>query len=81
MPSLKDHTNSLPEKKPTLKFLPNPEKSQFPPLNTSQSHDHHFVLDLASACNDCFTGNTGETPERRGGAHMGFPERIDTTLN
>ena len=26
-------------------------------------------------------GNIGETPERRGGAHMGFHERIDTILN
>ena len=24
---------------------------------------------------------TGETPERRGGAHMGLPERIHTILN
>ena len=28
-----------------------------------------------------FKGNIGETLERRGGAHMGFPERIDTILN
>ena len=26
-------------------------------------------------------GNIGETPERRGGAHMGLPVRIDTILN
>ena len=25
--------------------------------------------------------NIGETPERRGEAHMGLPERIDTILN
>ena len=25
--------------------------------------------------------NAGETSERRGGAHMGFSERIDTILN
>ena len=31
---------------------------------------------------NCFKGNTGENPERRGRAHMGLPERIyDTTLN
>ena len=30
---------------------------------------------------DCFKGAVGETSERRGGAYMGFPERIDTTLN
>ena len=30
---------------------------------------------------DCFKGNTGETPEKRGVAHMGVPERIDTILN
>ena len=28
-----------------------------------------------------FKGNVGETSERRGGAHMGFSERIDTILN
>ena len=28
-----------------------------------------------------FKGNAGETSERRGGAHMGFSERIDTILN
>ena len=28
-----------------------------------------------------FKGNIGETPERRGGAHIGLPERIDTILN
>ena len=28
-----------------------------------------------------FKGDVGETSERRGGAHMGFSERIDTTLN
>ena len=30
---------------------------------------------------NCFKGNTGETPEKRGGAHMGLPERVDTILN
>ena len=30
---------------------------------------------------NCFTDNTRETSERRGGAHMGFSETIDTTLN
>ena len=30
---------------------------------------------------NCFKGNVGETSERRGGAHMGFSERIDTTWN
>ena len=30
---------------------------------------------------NCFKGNIGDTPERRCGAHMGFPERIDTILN
>ena len=32
---------------------------------------------------NCFKGNTGETPEKQGGAHiyMGLPERIDTILN
>ena len=30
---------------------------------------------------NCFKGNIGETPERRGGAHMGLPECIDTILN
>ena len=29
---------------------------------------------------NCFKGNFGDTFERRGGAHMGFPERIDTIL-
>ena len=28
-----------------------------------------------------FTGDVRETSERRGGAHMGFSERIDTILN
>ena len=28
-----------------------------------------------------FKGNVGETSERRGGAHIGFSERIDTILN
>ena len=28
-----------------------------------------------------FKGNVGDTSERRDGAHMGFSERIDTTLN
>ena len=28
-----------------------------------------------------FKGNVGETSERRGAAHMGFSERIDTILN
>ena len=28
-----------------------------------------------------FNGDVGETSERRGGAHMGFSERIDTILN
>ena len=28
-----------------------------------------------------FKGNVGETSERRGGAYMGFSERIDTILN
>ena len=26
-------------------------------------------------------GNIGETPERLGGAHMGFPERIHAIVN
>ena len=30
---------------------------------------------------DCSKGNVGETSERRGGAHMGFSERIDSILN
>ena len=30
---------------------------------------------------NCFKGNVGETPERRGGSHMGLPELIDTTWN
>ena len=30
---------------------------------------------------NCFKGNTGETPGRRGGAHTGFPEGIDNILN
>ena len=29
----------------------------------------------------CFKGNIRETPERRGGAHVALPERIDTILN
>ena len=28
-----------------------------------------------------FKGDVGETSERRGGAHMGFSERVDTVLN
>ena len=28
-----------------------------------------------------FKGNVGETSERRGGAHMGFSEHINTILN
>ena len=28
-----------------------------------------------------FKDNVGETSERRGGAHMGFSERINTILN
>ena len=30
---------------------------------------------------NCFKGNIGEIPQRRGGALMGLPERIDTILN
>ena len=30
---------------------------------------------------NCFKGNIGETPERRGGAHMDLPERIDQSVN
>ena len=30
---------------------------------------------------NCFKGNIGDTPERRGGAHMGLAERIDTFLD
>ena len=30
---------------------------------------------------NCSKGNIGKTPERPGGAHLGFPERIYTTLN
>ena len=30
---------------------------------------------------NCFKGIVGETSQRRGGAHMGFFERIDTILN
>ena len=30
---------------------------------------------------NCFKGNVGNTSERQGGGHMGFPERIDTILN
>ena len=30
---------------------------------------------------NCFKGDVGETSERRGGAHMGFSERIYTILN
>ena len=28
-----------------------------------------------------FKGNVGETSEREGGAHMCFPEHVDTILN
>ena len=35
----------------------------------SDKHRNHFKV------------NTGETSERRGGAHMGFSECIDTILN
>ena len=30
---------------------------------------------------NCLKGNIGKTSERRGGAHMGFSECIDTSLN
>ena len=30
---------------------------------------------------NCFKGNAGDVSERRGGAHMGFSERIDTILH
>ena len=30
---------------------------------------------------NCFKDNIRDTPERRGGAHMGLPEHIDTILN
>ena len=30
---------------------------------------------------NCFKGNTGKTPERQGGAYVGFPNTIDTILN
>ena len=30
---------------------------------------------------NCFKGDVGETSERRGRAHMGFSECIDTILN
>ena len=30
---------------------------------------------------NCFKSNVGKTSERRGGAHMGFSDRIDTILN
>ena len=29
---------------------------------------------------NCFKGNIGESPERRGGAHMGFPECVIYTI-
>ena len=29
---------------------------------------------------NCFKGNIGERCERQGGAHMGFPKRVDTIL-
>ena len=39
------------------------------------------VLDrLAFSIRKSFKGNVGETSARRGGAHMGFSERIDTIL-
>ena len=30
---------------------------------------------------NCFKINIGKTSERRRGAHMGFPERLDTNLH
>ena len=30
---------------------------------------------------NCFKGDVGKTSERRGGAHVGFSERIDTIFN
>ena len=45
------------------------------PRRTRKGHrqsDEHY---------NCFKGNMGQTSERRGGAYMGFSERIDTILN
>ena len=36
---------------------------------------------LLSKAQFCFKGNVGQISERRGGAHMGFSELIDTILN
>lgn len=33
------------------------------------------------SCWNCFEGSVGEASDRRGGAFMGFPERIDIVLN
>ena len=52
-----------------LRIWPKSEQTNRP---TQASSDQHW---------NCFKGNIGETPERRGGSHMGFPERIDTILN
>ena len=35
---------------------------------------------IALTCDYPVLNNVGETSERRGGAHMGLPERIDITL-
>ena len=51
---------------------------------TSSTYSVYFILNLYRQSNqhwNCFKGNIGETPERRGGVHMGLPERIDTILS
>ena len=49
----------------------------------AQSQGRHITdrLERGSAGRNPFKANVGDTSERRGGAHMGFSERIDTILN
>ena len=42
---------------------------------------HSTVVGQRTNTGAVLKGNIGETHERRGGAQMGVPERIDTTLN
>ena len=46
-------------------------------LGSHSVHGFHW----ASQCMNRFKVNVGEAAERRGGAHMGFSQRIDTILN
>ena len=70
---LRDRLQSLPLRYWTL------AKSSFTVLDTGKVFLLLYWTLGKFRC--CFKDNVGETFEKRGGAHMGFSERIDTILN